>query len=184
MTIRIDRVVTRGGDGGQTSLADGSRIAKNDPRIEAMGSVDELNSIIGLLRLEASEYDALFRIQNLLFDVGSALAYPGPSHRDGAVDLETLWLESEIAALGNGQSALTSFVLPGGSPGAAWAHRARTAARHAERRVVALDGALDPGWLRFLNRLSDYFFVLARHLNDDGKADILWKKSDRIRPLS
>jgi cob(I)alamin adenosyltransferase len=176
--IRIDRVVTRGGDGGQTSLGDGTRVSKADDRIDAMGAVDEANAIIGVLRLHVAgdaEADAMLaRIQNDLFDVGADLCFPPlePGKlRVGEAALERL--EQEVAAMNALIAPLTSFVLPGGSPGAAYAHVARTVVRRAERAVVRA-GVVGDGVQRYLNRLSDHLFVLSRRLNDNGKADVLW----------
>jgi cob(I)alamin adenosyltransferase len=168
--IRIDRVITRGGDSGKTSLGDGTRVDKDDVRVEAYGTVDEANAAIGLLRLHTAgtEADAMLaRIQNDLFDVGSDLCVPGEAG-------DSLRLEAEVAAMNAGLSALTSFILPGGTPAAAHAHLARTIVRRAERRVVLLDRqqTVNPCVIRFLNRLSDHLFVLGRHLNPGG--DVQW----------
>ncbi|HET6183692.1 MAG TPA: cob(I)yrinic acid a,c-diamide adenosyltransferase [Acetobacteraceae bacterium] len=177
--VRIDRVVTRGGDRGETSLGDGSRVGKQDVRIEAMGAVDEANAAIGLLRssgVPAAYYAALKRIQNDLFDVGADLCVPAttasPSRIDDSMSLR---LEEEIASLNAGLAPLNSFVLPGGTRAAAEAHFARTVVRRAERAVVRLSfqTSVNGAIIRYLNRLSDYLFVLARVLN--GGADVLWK---------
>jgi cob(I)alamin adenosyltransferase len=179
--VRIDRVVTRGGDAGETSLGDGARLRKDAPRIEAIGAVDETNAAIGVLRLAtrgAPDVDAMLaRVQNDLFDVGADLSVPGEGgDRLRLTDVPVDRLEAEIAAMNAAQSKLTSFILPGGNPGAAHAHMARTVARRAERAVVRLaaDGAVTPALIRYLNRLSDHLFVLARALNDNGAGDILW----------
>ncbi|MBR0559130.1 cob(I)yrinic acid a,c-diamide adenosyltransferase [Neokomagataea anthophila] len=184
MVIRIDRVVTRGGDRGQTSLGDGQRVSKADARVEAMGAVDELNAQIGMLeylcRVECGDTagaGTLRSIQGGLFDLGADICMPPNSdkQRDPVLSAESvLWLEKEIAELGKDLPALTSFILPGGGRVAAQAHIVRTVARRAERRVVALEGNLDVG-VRFLNRLSDYFFQYARKANDNGACDILWQ---------
>lgn len=176
MSVRLDRIVTRGGDQGMTSLGDGARIRKDDPLIEAMGCVDELNAVVGLVRLHCPGRDALARIQNLLFDLGAILCIPEREDDGGRVAEGVIWLDSEIVALRESQQPLTSFVLPGGSVGASWAHMARVVARRSERRVVALDQARLVSAVKFLNRSSDYFFVLARHMNDDGCSDILWQR--------
>ena len=177
--IRIDRVVTRGGDGGETSLGDGTRVAKDDMRVEAYGTVDEANAAIGLLRLHTAgdaETDAMLaRIQNDLFDVGSDLCVPGEAGaRLRLTDAPGVRLEAEVAAMNAGLPALASFILPGGTAAAAHAHLARTIVRRAERRVVLLDRhqAVNPCVVRFLNRLSDHLFVLGRRLNPGG--DVLW----------
>ncbi len=177
MTIRIDRVSTRGGDGGQTSLADGSRVGKDDARIEAMGTVDEANAVLGRLRAllgDAPDARAVARWQNDLFDLGAGLCRPGAVTRLPDAALERL--EGWIAETGPRLAPLTSFVLPGGSAGSAEAHLARTMVRRAERRVVALGPGegVDAGACRYLNRLSDALFMLGRVLNDDGRTDTLW----------
>jgi cob(I)alamin adenosyltransferase len=172
--VRIDRVVTRGGDGGQTSLGDGTRISKADPRIEAMGTVDEANAAIGVLRtrLRGQPADAMLaRIQNDLFDLGADLCMPGT---DGLriTAAAVARLESEVEAMNVSLPPLTSFVIPGGTDGSAFAHLARTIVRRAERAVVPVDG-LNPLVQRYLNRLSDHLFVLSRVLNSD-QAEPLW----------
>ncbi|MCG0994386.1 cob(I)yrinic acid a,c-diamide adenosyltransferase [Acetobacter indonesiensis] len=186
MSIRIDKVVTRGGDEGQTSLGDGQRVSKSSLRIEAMGCLDELNAVVGLVRTQARDgtpvNDHLKQIQNMLFDMGADLCQPMTEKADKARRIESktlVWLEQQIATLQEKQAPLTSFVLPGGTAAAAWTHLARTQARTTERRMVALAEveSLNPSLLKILNRLSDYFFVLARHFNSDGKEDILWTPS-------
>jgi cob(I)alamin adenosyltransferase len=179
MTIRIDRVVTKGGDGGQTSLGDGTRVSKDALRVEAYGTVDEANAAIGVLRLHATPAAdvILARIQNDLFDVGSDLCVPGEAGaRLRVTDAPTLRLEAEVATMTSILPPLTSFILPGGTPAAAYAHVARTIVRRAERLVVRLSHTeeVNPASLRFLNRLSDHLFVLGRMLNDEGKADVQW----------
>ena len=180
--VRLDRIYTRGGDGGQTSLGDGSRVAKTGLRVEAYGAVDEANATLGLARLHVSgEADAILaRLQNDLFDVGADLCVPLPG-RDGALrvtDDQVGRLEREIDALNAELAPLTSFVLPGGSAAAACLHLARTVARRAERRVLGLieaEGeAVNAAVLRYLNRLSDLLFVLSRHVNERGAGDVLW----------
>jgi cob(I)alamin adenosyltransferase len=180
MVVRIDRVVTRGGDGGSTSLGDGSRVRKDSARIEAIGAVDETNAAIGWLRAAVSGEPAgmLARIQNDLFDLGADLCVPGEGgERLRVTDVPVLRLEAEVAAMNARIAPLTSFILPGGSEAAARAHMARTIARRAERRAVGVDG-LNPAVIRYLNRLSDHLFVLSRVLNDDGAGDILWKPGE------
>ena len=177
--VRIDRVITRGGDKGETSLGDGTRVPKDALRVEAYGEVDEANAAIALLRLHAEdEADAMLaRIQNDLFDVGADLCVPGEAgERLRLTDGPSLRLEAEVAAMNGQMPPLTSFVLPGGTPAAAHAHLARTAVRRAERRVVALArvGTVNPAVIRYLNRLSDHLFVLGRFLNDLGARDVLW----------
>ncbi len=181
--VRIDRVVTRGGDGGETSLGDGARVSKHAQRVEAFGCVDEANAAIGVLRVlvrEDAEADAMLaRIQNDLFDVGADLCVPGVAGARPRLrlnDAPGARLEEEIAAMNARLPALTSFILPGGTAAAAEAHVARTLVRRAERQVVALAAAepVNPAVVRFLNRLSDHLFVLGRRLNDNGAADVLW----------
>jgi len=179
--VRIDRVTTRGGDGGQTSLGNGDRVAKDDPRVEAYGTVDEANATIGLMRLHTGsgadpEGDAMLaRIQNDLFDVGSDLCVPGEAGaRLRLTEAPSARLDAEVAAMNADLPPLTSFILPGGTPAAAYAHLARTVVRRAERLVVGLARAeaVNPEVVRFLNRLSDHLFVLGRRLNAGG--DVLW----------
>jgi len=181
MMVGIDNVVTRGGDGGQTLLGDGSRVGKGARRIEALGAVDEANAAIGLLRCavaRAPETDAMLaRIQNDLFDVGAALRMPGAdSGRLRLTDASVTRLEAEITVLNAGLAPVTTFVLPGGSEAASRAHVARAVARRAERDVVRLatEEALNPLLICYLNRLSDHLFVLARAFNADGEGDVLW----------
>ena len=181
MSIRIDRVVTRGGDTGQTSLGDGTRVAKDALRVDAYGTVDEANATIGLLRLHTQgEDDAMLaRIQNDLFDVGADLCVPGgvpgaAGERLRVTDVPSARLEAEIGAMNAALPALTSFILPGGTPAAAYAHLARTVVRRSERLVVQLarGEAVNPAVIRLLNRLSDHLFVLGRKLN--AGADVQW----------
>lgn len=176
--VRIDRVTTRGGDAGETSLGDGSRISKAAPRIEAIGAVDEANASIGVLRLHTrarlAEDAMLARIQNDLFDVGADLCVPGTGgDRLRLTDAAVARLEAETAGMNASLPPLTSFILPGGTEAAAFAHVARVTARRAERTVVALDD-VNPVVRRYLNRLSDHLFVLARLLNENAAADVLW----------
>ncbi len=179
--IRIDKVITRGGDGGETSLGDGTRVAKDNLRVEAYGTVDEANATLGLLRLHLghdAEADAMVaRMQNDLFDVGADLCVPGEMGAPLRVtDAPSFRLEAEVAAMNATLTPLTSFVLPGGTPGAAYAHLARTVVRRAERRVVELarTETVNPAVVRLLNRLSDHLFVLGRRLNANGAADVTW----------
>lgn len=177
--VRIDRVVTRGGDAGETSLGDGTRVPKDALRVEAYGEVDEANAALGMLRLHCDgEADAMLgRIMNDLFDVGADLCVPGAAgERLRLTDAPSLRLEAEVAAMNAELPALKSFVLPGGTSGAAHAHLARTLVRRAERRVVALSHVeeVNPAVVRYLNRLSDHLFVLGRWLNGKGAGDVLW----------
>lgn len=177
--VRIDRVVTRGGDLGETSLGDGTRLWKDALRVEAYGTVDEANAAVGLLRLHAdADSDAMLaRIQNDLFDVGADLCVPGEAgDRLRLTEAPVARLEAEVAAMNAVLPQLTSFILPGGTPAAAQAHLARTIVRRAERRVVSLAQAeaVNPEVIRYLNRLSDHLFVLGRRLNDNAARDVLW----------
>jgi cob(I)alamin adenosyltransferase len=181
MMVKLDVIVTRGGDGGETSLGDGARVRKDALRVEAYGTVDEANAAIGVLRLHAqedAEADAMLaRIQNDLFDIGADLCVPGEAGaRLRVADTQSARLEAELAEMNSAMPALKSFVLPGGSAGAAAAHVARTVTRRAERLVVALaaEEEVNPAVIRYLNRLSDHLFVLARRLNGNGAGDVLW----------
>ena len=176
--VRIDRVVTKGGDAGQTSLGDGSRVSKADRRIEAMGAVDEANATIGLLRLHTEAHataDAMLaRIQNDLFDVGADLCVPGTGEgRLRITEAAVNRLEQEVSHMNETLPPLSSFILPGGTAGAAYAHLGRVTVRRAERAVVTVDD-VNPMVQRYLNRLSDHLFVLARLLNTNGSQDVLW----------
>ena len=180
--VRIDRVSTRGGDGGETSLGDGTRLGKDTPRIAAIGDVDEANAAIGVLRLHTREMpgiDAvLARIQNELFDVGADLCVPDTAgDRLRLTDTPLRALEADAAALNATLPPLDSFVLPAGTAGAAHAHMARTIARRAERAVVHLHGSapLNANLIRYLNRLSDYLFILARALNAPAGVEPKWR---------
>jgi cob(I)alamin adenosyltransferase len=179
--VKLDKIYTRGGDKGLTSLVDGSRVPKHADRVAAYGEVDELNATIGLIRLEVAdrpEIDAMLgRIQNDLFDLGADLATPdGIEGALRIVEAQVVRLEGEIDLLNAEIPPLKSFILPGGSRAAAFAHQARTVARRAERAVSALAAveAINMAALRYVNRLSDHLFVLARHLNDRGASDVLW----------
>jgi cob(I)alamin adenosyltransferase len=181
MMVKLDVIMTRGGDGGETSLGDGARVRKDALRVEAYGTVDEANAAIGVLRLythEDAEADAMLaRIQNDLFDIGADLCVPGEAGaRLRVADTQSARLEAELAEMNSAMLALKSFVLPGGSAGAAAAHVARTVTRRAERLVVALaaEEEVNPAVIRYLNRLSDHLFVLARRLNGNGAGDVLW----------
>ena len=187
--VKLNKIYTRTGDDGTTGLVDGSRRAKHDPRMAAIGVVDEANSAIGLAAaaLEAGEHaDTLFRIQNDLFDLGADIATPlggigGEDFEPGEMTLrmvpsQTEWLEQRIDALNERLEPLASFVLPGGSEAAARTHVARAGVRAAERSLAALADSepVNPAALTYINRLSDLLFVLARVLNDDGRADVKW----------
>ncbi len=185
--VKLTRIYTRGGDKGQTSLGDGARVAKHDPRVAAYGTVDEANATIGLARLHAPGAldDILARVQNDLFDLGADLCRPeggAKGRAEGRAPLrvseaQVLRLEAEIDAVNARLEPLESFLLPGGTPAAAALHLARTVARRAEREITALAQAEthNPEAVRYINRLSDLLFVLARHANDDGAHDVLWE---------
>lgn len=180
--VKLTRIYTRGGDRGETSLGDGGRVAKHDLRIAAYGTVDELNAAVGLARLhvEGEADEALGRIQNDLFDLGADLCTPErenpkrPPLRVAETQVERL--ETEIDRMNATLRPLESFVLPGGTPAAAHLHLARTVARRAERLVCELAAreTVNPAAIRYLNRLSDHLFVLARFVNDRGAKDVLW----------
>jgi len=184
--VRLDKIVTKAGDGGKTRLATGEPVSKASARVEAYGAVDEANSAIGVARLHTSADPVLDpildRIQNDLFDLGADLATP---HSDDlkfeALRIQasqTDRLEREVEELNTKLSPLTSFILPGGAPAAAHLHLARAIARRAERAIVALsevDASLSPEAVKYANRLSDLLFVAARYANDEGRADLMWK---------
>jgi cob(I)alamin adenosyltransferase len=194
--VQLTRIYTGGGDKGETSLGDGSRVAKHDPRVAAYGSVDEANSVIGIARVELRReieaaaadrhdrlqtYDAMLtRIQNDLFDAGADLCNPLTQQRRAEalrVSAEQgKRLEQEIDSLNADLAPLKSFVLPGGTAVAAFLHQARTVVRRAEREVteIAASEPVNPEVVVYLNRLSDLLFVMARHANDRGAADVLW----------
>lgn len=181
--VKLTKIYTRGGDKGQTSLADGRRVAKHDPRIAAYGTVDEANSAVGLARLHTEGViDAILaRVQNELFDLGADLATPGDNFDDPEalriIPSQTARLEGDIDAINGELAPLNSFILPGGTPAAAYLHLARTITRRAERLMTeaAEHEAINPEAIKYCNRLSDLFFVLARKLNDNGARDVLWQ---------
>ncbi|WP_010409779.1 cob(I)yrinic acid a,c-diamide adenosyltransferase [Citromicrobium sp. JLT1363] len=185
--VKLNKIYTRTGDDGSTGLVDGSRTAKHAARIEAIGAVDEANSAIGLAVLTAVESaDDLRRIQNDLFDLGADLATPkgaldGEGFEPGemvlrVVDGQVEWLENAIDTANEKLEPLTSFVLPGGNEAAARLHVARATVRRAERAMTALAQVepVNPAALRYINRLSDLLFTLARLANDGGAADVTW----------
>lgn len=181
--VKLNRIYTRTGDDGTTGLVDGSRVAKHEPRMEAIGAVDETNSAIGLAicGLTGGDREALLRVQNDLFDLGADLATPGDDFAPSPMVLrmvahQTAWLERAMDALNEGLAPLTSFILPGGQESAARVHVARAAARRAERAMVALAAQMpvNPQALAYINRLSDYLFVLARAINANHGGDVLW----------
>jgi cob(I)alamin adenosyltransferase len=186
--VVLNRIYTRSGDDGTTALGTGERRKKYDLRIEAYGTLDEVNAVIGVARLHMAGDPALdavlSRIQNDLFDVEADLCMPseagkGPGGaRLTVTDAQVTWLEGEIDRLNAELAPLKSFVLPGGTSAAAYLHLARTVCRRAERMMVAL--ADKPGEsvtaaaLKYVNRLSDFLFVAGRRMNDKGAADVLW----------
>ncbi len=182
--VKLNKIYTRTGDDGTTGLVDGSRLAKHAARMEAIGAVDEANSAIGLALVvlrETASAPAIFRIQNDLFDLGADLATPGDDFAPSEMVLRMVpdqaeWLEQAIDAITDWLTPLTSFILPGGSEGAGRVHVARAAVRRAERAMVALSESdpVNPAALAYINRLSDYLFVLARALNGGGADDVLW----------
>lgn len=182
--VKLNRIYTRTGDDGTTGLVDGSRRAKHDPRMDAIGAVDEANSAIGLAVVALGEGPhgaALIRTQNDLFDLGADLATPGEDFTPTDMALrivpaQVVWLEERIDALNENLGPLTSFILPGGSEAGARIHVARAAVRRAERLIVAVAGTepVNPAALAYVNRLSDYLFVLARAVNAGSGGDILW----------
>lgn len=181
--VKLTKIYTRGGDKGDTSLGSGERVPKFALRVAAYGTVDEANAALGLARLHTDgEADAMLsRIQNDLFDLGADLCTPetGDEKAHGAlriVPAQVDRLEAEIDAMNAELAPLTSFILPGGSAAAAHLHLARTVARRAERQMVELSRheTINEAAIRYINRLSDHLFVLARHCNNSGAADVLW----------
>lgn len=180
--VKLTKIYTRGGDAGETSLGDGARVAKHDVRVAAYGTVDETNAVIGLARLhtDGAADHMLGRIQNDLFDLGADLCRPEGGNPDRAPlrisEAQVTRLESEIDSMNAELQPLDSFVLPGGVAAGSWLHLARTVARRAEREITALAAAepVNDYAVRYINRLSDHMFVLARYLNDKGAADVLW----------
>ena len=182
--MRLTRIYTKTGDAGETGLSDGSRIAKDHPRAQAIGDVDETNSALGIALLHVTDdrLAAMLRaIQNELFDLGADLATPGEDFTPSEMTLRIVQdqidrLEREIDLMNETLEPLRSFILPGAGAGAAYIHLARAIARRAERAAVALAAAepLNPLVVRYLNRLSDHLFVLARRLNGNGAGDVLW----------
>jgi cob(I)alamin adenosyltransferase len=184
MTVNLTRIYTRLGDDGETHLGDMSRVAKTDPRIAAYGTVDELNAQLGLTLtvegLQAVHAEWLRRIQNDLFDVGADIAAPvGGRERLRVIPEQTAWLEERCDEVNAGLAPLKSFVLPGGTPAAASLHMARTVCRRAERLAIACGDQVSREVIRYLNRLSDLFFILSRAANDGDEP--LWEPG-RYRP--
>jgi len=182
MTVNLTRIYTRLGDGGETHLGDMSRVPKTDPRIEAYGTVDELNAQLGVALAAGGlpeAYEAwLKRIQNDLFDVGADISVPegGTRERLRVLPEQTTWLETACDEANADLPALKSFVLPGGTLAAAHLHVCRTVCRRAERRVLACGDAVNNETVRYLNRLSDLLFILSRGVNlAAGAAEPLWE---------
>jgi cob(I)alamin adenosyltransferase len=184
--VRLTRIYTKGGDTGETSLGDGSRVPKQSLRVEAFGTVDEANAAVGLARLHVSPADGvadamLGRIQNDLFDLGADLCTPEDGRRAAGrlriVAAQVKRLETEMDAMNAVLKPLDSFILPGGSAAACHLHLARTVTRRAERLACALAAVerVNPEAVKYLNRLSDHLFVLGRRLNDNGARDVLWQ---------
>lgn len=186
--VKLNKIYTRTGDDGTTGLVDGSRLSKSDMRLHAIGEVDEANSALGVAiqALEADEGSSqlvvgLRRIQNDLFDLGADIATPGTSFEPSPMELRIVaaqvqWLEDAIDAANDDLPPLTSFILPGGSAAAAHMHMARAISRRAERALVAASqtDSINPQALAYLNRLSDYLFILCRLINASRGGDILW----------
>lgn len=184
--VVLNKIYTRTGDAGTTGLASGARVSKTDVRVEAYGTVDELNAVIGVARLHSGQNDRidamLGRIQNELFDLGADLATPlDPAPKWEALrilDSQVERLEAEIDKMNACLKPLDSFILPGGSAFSAHLHQARTVARRAERdaiRLVEAGEAVTPAAVRYLNRLSDHLFVAARRANANGADDVKWR---------
>jgi cob(I)alamin adenosyltransferase len=187
--VRLNKIYTRTGDDGTTGLVDGSRVPKHDARMEAIGAVDEANSALGwaAVVLQGVAATDAQRVQNDLFDLGADLATPTSNQGSDdftpsemvlrIVPAQAEWLEQRIDALNEALEPLRSFILPGGSEAAARVHVARAAVRRAERAMTALaaEAPVNPAALAFVNRLSDYLFVLARAVNAAGAGDVLWQ---------
>jgi cob(I)alamin adenosyltransferase len=186
--VVLNRIYTRTGDDGTTSLGTGERRKKYDLRIAAYGTLDEANAAIGLARLHTAgdaAFDRLLaRVQNDLFDVEADLCLPDKGKGPGGARLDVTaaqvsWLEEQIDALNANLAPLRSFILPGGTPAAAYLHLARTVCRRAERLMAELADrpgeSVAPDALKYVNRLSDFLFVAGRHANDKGARDVLWQ---------
>ena len=194
--VKLNKIYTRTGDDGSTGLVDGSRVSKSDERLHAIGEVDEANSVLGVAISafergggdatcdkagDAAIISGLRRIQNDLFDLGADIATPGTTFEPSPMELRIIgsqvdWLEEAIDAANDSLPPLTSFILPGGSEAAAAMHVARATCRRAERALVAAAQhvSINPLALTYLNRLSDYLFVLCRFINATRGGDILW----------
>jgi cob(I)alamin adenosyltransferase len=188
--VVLNRIYTRTGDDGTTALGSGERRKKYDLRVAAYGTLDELNAVLGLVRLHTAQdaaFDAVLgHIQNDIFDVeadlctldGSKGKGPGGAKLNVSVR-QVEWIEAQIDALNEGLAPLRSFILPGGTPAAAYLHLARTVCRRAEREMVELKDrpgeTVTPEAIQYVNRLSDFLFVAGRHANDRGAKDVLWQ---------
>jgi len=181
--VHLSRIYTKSGDTGTTQLGDGSTLPKHHLRVSAYGNIDELNSVIGIMLVHGVEESTgarLRQIQNDLFDVGSDLCVPGEAGEKLRItSAYAERLEGWIDEVNKTLEPIDSFVLPGGSPAAAWLHLARTVCRRTERSIVELfareeGGRVNGEVLKYVNRLSDLFFVLAREANDHGRGDVLW----------
>ncbi|MFD1160128.1 cob(I)yrinic acid a,c-diamide adenosyltransferase [Roseovarius aestuarii] len=183
--VVLNKIYTRTGDAGETALGNGDRVAKHSSRVNAYGTTDEVNATVGMARLHASgDVDtALARIQNDLFDLGADLCRPDMEKDADAeypplrvTDAQVERLEAEIDVMNKVLEPLRSFILPGGSELAAYLHLCRTVSRRSERLVVELatEESINPAAVKYLNRLSDWFFVAARMANDNGQSDVLW----------
>ncbi len=181
--VKLNRIYTRTGDDGTTGLVDGSRVSKADARMQAIGDVDEANSALGIAAVALADHAIaaeLGRIQNDLFDLGADLATPGSDFAPSEMVLRIVpaqveRLERAIDAMNDTLSPLRSFILPGGSAGAAALHLARAITRRAERSAVAIVEPVNPAALAYINRLSDFLFVASRHVNQNGAGDVLWQ---------
>lgn len=180
--VRLNRIYTGTGDDGTTGLVDGTRLPKHALRLAAVGAVDEVNSVIGWAVLALDDRRGLIRVQNDLFDLGADLSTPGDSFEPSEMVLRIVpaqwqWLEARMDALNESLEPLRSFILPGGTEAAARLHMARAQARHAERAMTALAAAepVNPAALTYINRLSDYLFIMARAVNAVSTGDVLWQ---------
>ena len=186
--VRLNRIYTRTGDSGTTSLGTGERRKKYDLRVDAYGTLDELNAVIGIVRLSTGDDrpfdDLLARVQNDLFDVEADLCMPEGGKGPGGAKLNVTgkqveWIEQQIDALNDDLAPLRSFILPGGTPAASYLHLARTICRRAERLMIAVRDQpgeeVTPEAIQYVNRLSDFLVVAGRHANEKGAKDILWQ---------
>ncbi len=175
--MRLSNIVTRTGDSGKTSIGSGKRVSKDHPRVHALGAVDHLNSTIGWSLIEANNIfkEDLKKIQNDLFDLGAELAVPNLENKK-LKQKRLYWLENRIEEINSKLKPLTEFILPGGTEFASRLHISRTECRHAERQVVHINLESDNNHIPYLNRLSDYLFVLARYVNSEkGQKENMWE---------